>query len=85
MIISLEERIVQEANYLLDNNATIRTTAKHFGLSKSTIHKDLSYKLPQINSAIYEEVKHLLITNFISKHLRGGLSTKQKYFEIKKP
>lgn len=71
------------ANYLLENKATIRSTAKEFGLTKSTVHHDVSIKLKYINYKLYLKVKNLLNQNFSIKHLHGGESTKQKYLALK--
>lgn len=71
------------ANYLLENKATIRSTAKEFGLPKSTVHHDVSIKLKYINYKLYLKVKNLLNQNFSIKHLHGGESTKQKYLALK--
>lgn len=71
------------ANYLLGNKTTIRSTAKEFGLPKSTVHHDVSIKLKYINYKLYLKVKNLLNQNFSIKHLHGGESTKQKYLALK--
>ena len=76
-------RAVDFANYIKDNNATIRQTAKVFGYSKSTVHNDIQKKLIKINAALYYETKKILEKNFTEKHLRGGESTKQKYLKLK--
>ncbi len=78
------ERIIEEAIYICKNNATVRKTAEHFGLSKSCIHKDVSEKLKIINPELYNQVKQVLNKNFSEKHIRGGVATKNKYFN-KKP
>lgn len=79
MLFSIEDRIVREARYIVENRATIRMTAKKFGLSKSCIHKDVSVRLKSINSSLYDEVKSVLEYNFSTKHIRGGISTRNKY------
>ena len=71
------------ANYLLENKTTSRSTAKEFGLPKSTMHHDVSIKLKYINYKLYLKVKNLLNQNFSIKHLHGGESTKQKYLALK--
>ena len=78
-----EERIIKLANYILDNQTTIRATAKVFGLAKSTVHHDLSFKLKYLNYSLYLQVKKLLENNFNIKHIHGGESTKLKYEKLK--
>jgi len=77
------ERVITLANYILENNTTIRTTAKHFNIPKSTVHHDLSTKLKYINYPLFKEVKILLNYNFNIKHIHGGESTKNKYNKLK--
>ena len=67
------------AVYIIENRATIRQAAKHFGLSKSTVHKDLSERLPLANRALYLSVREILDQNRAERHIRGGLATKRKY------
>ena len=73
------ERACQLAVYMIENRATVRAAAKKFGISKSTVHKDLSQRLPQYNQALYEQVKVILATNKAQRHIRGGLATRKKY------
>ena len=73
------ERACQLAVYMIENRATVRAAAKKFGISKSTVHKDLSQRLPQYNKALYEQVKVILDTNKAQRHIRGGLATRKKY------
>ena len=73
------ERACQLAVYMIENRATVRAAAKKFGISKSTVHKDLSERLPQYNQAMYEQVKVILDTNKAQRHIRGGLATRKKY------
>ena len=73
------ERACQLAVYMIENRATVRAAAKKFGISKSTVHKDLSQRLPQYNQALYEQVKVILDTNKPQRHIRGGLATRKKY------
>ena len=80
---SLNKRATTLAYYILENNSTIRATAKVFNLAKSTVHHDLSIKLKYINFNLYKKVKHLLENNFKIKHLHGGEATKIKYMKIK--
>ena len=75
----IEERAIQIANYIIDENATVRQTAKRFGISKSTVHKDLTEKLPVINHALATQVREVLDVNKSERHIRGGLATKEKY------
>ncbi len=81
---SKNNRVIEFANYIIDNNSTIRKAASFFGYSKSTIHNDIQKKLKKINSDLYFKVKIILKNNFLEKHIRGGESTKQKYLKIKK-
>ena len=76
---SLDERIIAEAHYFIESGGTIRTTAKKFDVSKSTVHKDLSEKLAFLNPALFAEVKTRLNINLSERHIRGGNATKQKY------
>ena len=73
------ERACQLAVYMIENRATVRAAAKKFWISKSTVHKDLSQRLPQYNKALYEQVKVILDTNKAQRHIRGGLATRRKY------
>ena len=75
----IEQRVLEIANYCLNNNATVRESAKRFGISKSPVHKDITERLPELNHELYEEVKKVLETNKAERHLRGGEATKQKY------
>ena len=75
----MEERACDLAVYMIENRATVRAAAKKFGISKSTVHKDLSQRLPQYNQALYEQVKVILDTNKAQRHIRGGLATRKKY------
>ena len=75
----IERRVVQVADYILSTGATVRDAAKVFGMSKSTIHKDMSDRLRQINRATYGEVQKVLMKNKAERHIRGGLATHIKY------
>jgi len=75
----IEERAIELANYIIESKATVRATAKKFGISKSTVHKDVTDRLLQINSALAREAKAVLDTNKAERHIRGGLATKAKY------
>ncbi|GAA0744349.1 sporulation transcriptional regulator SpoIIID [Clostridium oceanicum] len=78
----IEERVLEVAKYIIDSKATIRRTAKVFGVSKSTIHKDMTERLPKINPQIAEEAKEILDYNKAERHIRGGEATKMKYKAI---
>ena len=74
-----KDRCIKLAEYLIDNNSTVRATAKHFGISKSTVHKDIAEKLPHIQFELYQKAKDVLEKNKAERHLRGGQATKEKY------
>jgi len=74
-----KERCEAFAEYVIENGATVRQTAAYFGISKSTVHKDLSVKLRYINKAKYNQVKGILDLNKSERHIRGGEATKRKY------
>ena len=73
------ERSVQLAEYIIENNSTVRATAKIFGISKSTVHKDLTERLKKVNPQLYKQVRKVLDVNKQERHIRGGLATKHKY------
>ncbi len=75
----IEERAIEIANYIIDHNATVRQTAKMFGISKSTVHKDVTERLAQINPSLAGEARKVLDVNKQERHIRGGLATKEKY------
>lgn len=75
----IEERTIELANYIIENKATVRATAKQFGISKSTVHKDVTDRLYYINRGLYEKVQPVLAENKACRHLRGGMATKEKY------
>ena len=75
----LEKRACEVAVYMIETGATVRAAAKHFGISKSTVHKDLSQRLKQYNYALYVQVRQVLDLNKQERHIRGGLATKRKY------
>lgn len=76
---TMEERACQVAVYMIETGATVRSAASHFGLSKSTVHKDLSQRLKQYNYALYLQVRQVLDLNKQERHIRGGMATKRKY------
>jgi len=80
--INIEERACELAAYIIENRATVRSAAKKFGISKSTVHKDLSERLEQINRALYLQVKEVLEYNKAERHIRGGMATKMKYKKL---
>ena len=80
---NIEERAVSLARYIIENRATVRAAAKKFEISKSTVHKDLSQRLPQYNKALYEQVRHVLDENKAQRHIRGGMATRKKYQQNK--
>ena len=80
---TIEERACELAVYMIETGATVRTAAKHFGLSKSTVHKDLSHRLPKYNHALYVRVRQILDQNKAQRHIRGGMATKAKYKKAK--
>lgn len=75
----IEERAINIANYIIDQNATVRQTAKAFGVSKSTVHKDVTDRLMQINPALARQARKVLDVNKSERHIRGGMATKEKY------
>lgn len=75
----LENRAQELAVYIIENRTTIRSAAKHFGISKSTVHKDLSERLERCNCALYVQVKQILDQNKAERHIRGGIATRKKY------
>lgn len=75
----IEERVLEVAKYIIESKATIRKTAKIFGVSKSTVHKDITERLPKINPAVAKEAREILELNKAERHIRGGRATKLKY------
>jgi putative DeoR family transcriptional regulator (stage III sporulation protein D) len=75
----MEERIIELANYTIEQKATVRETAIRYGVSKSTVHKDLQDRLPLINKQLYHAVNEVLMLNKAERHIRGGLATRRKY------
>ncbi|HBY19911.1 MAG: sporulation transcriptional regulator SpoIIID [Clostridiales bacterium GWE2_32_10] len=75
----IKERVVEVANYIVANHSTVRDTAKKYGISKSTVHKDVVYRLQDVNKLLYEEVRDILDMNKAERHIRGGMATKNKY------
>lgn len=75
----VRNRVLEEAQHMINSKTTIRKTAKVFGVSKSTVHKDMTDRLPQMNSEIFVKVKDVLDTNKAERAVRGGLATRRKY------
>ena len=75
----IEERAMEIARYIIDNNTTVRQAAKHFGISKSTVHKDVTERLVQVNPSLAAEARKVLDVNKSERHIRGGLATREKY------
>ena len=79
MYTNIEQRACDLAVFIIENKATVRTAAKHFGISKSTVHKDLTERLPKLKPSLFRQVRELLDINKAERHIRGGLATKRKY------
>jgi putative DeoR family transcriptional regulator (stage III sporulation protein D) len=79
----IEERAVAIAHYIIDHNATVRQTAGQFGVSKSTVHKDVTDRLNLINPSLASEARKVLDVNKSERHIRGGLATREKYLHRK--
>ena len=77
------ERCEVLAEYVIETSDTVRGAASHFGISKSTVHKDLAYKLKKINKNLYNQVNSILQLNKSERHIRGGEATRQKYLNKK--
>ena len=75
----IDQRACDLAVYLLEHRSTVRGAAKHFGISKSTVHKDLTQRLPRVNRDLFLQTQELLARNKAERHLRGGAATKRKY------
>ena len=75
----IEERAVEIAEYIIENSATVRQTAKKFGIRKSTVHKDVTERLNQINPALAGQARQVLDVNKSERHIRGGMATREKY------
>ena len=78
----IEERAMEIARYIIENNTTVRQAAKQFGISKSTVHKDVTERLVQVNAGLASEVRKVLDVNKSERHIRGGLATKEKYLHM---
>lgn len=76
---TIEKRACKVAVYMIETGATVRSAAHYFGISKSTVHKDISQRLPYINQPLYVQVRKILDLNKKERHIRGGMATKRKY------
>ncbi|MGI6181892.1 MAG: sporulation transcriptional regulator SpoIIID [Agathobaculum sp.] len=74
-----EERAIRLAQYMVEKRATVRQTAARFGISKSTVHKDITTRLQKLNAVLYDRVQEVLRTNKNERHIRGGMATREKY------
>ena len=79
----IEERVLELAHYIINTNSTVRSTAKKFRVSKSTVHKDVTERLLEINPGLASEVKEVLENNKAERHFRGGMATREKYKSAK--
>lgn len=84
MIGNVEKRCIELGHYIVQTNATVRQTASVYGISKSTVHNDVTKRLSVINPLLCSEVKEVLDRNKAERHIRGGLATKEKYSKVKK-
>ena len=80
--ISIEDRAIDLAHYIIDSKDTVRGAAKKFGISKSTVHKDVSERLKKINPKLAKDVREILDENKAERHIRGGMATKLKYSNL---
>ena len=76
---TIEERACELAVYIIETGATVRAAARHFGISKSTVHKDLVQRLPQYNPGLFSQVRQVLELNKAQRHIRGGMATRRRY------
>ena len=80
---TVEERAVELGAYIVENSATVRAAAKQFGVSKSTVHTDVSKRLERVNPQLFSEVRKVLDINKAQRHIRGGIATREKYLHRK--
>ena len=80
---TIDQRACELAVYIIETGATVRAAAQHMGISKSTVHKDLTQKLPKCNINLYNQVRPILDTNKAQRHIRGGNATREKYRKIR--
>ena len=79
----IEKRVIDIANYIIDSKDTVRGAAKKYGVSKSTVYNDITYRLENINKALAQSIRNILDENKAERHIRGGLATRKKYQNIK--
>lgn len=79
----ISDRVIELAEYIIENKATVRQTAKNFGVSKSTVHKDITERLEKISPSLFEKAEKVLKKNKEERHIRGGNATKEKYLKTK--
>lgn len=82
---NMEERARRLAEYVIEHRGTVRAAARRFGVSKSTVHKDLRERLPEYDPALYRQVRVILEENKAERHIRGGLATRRKYAGARRP
>lgn len=75
----ISERVIKEAEYIIETNSTVRAAATHFNISKSTVHKDVTERLREIDKQLFKDVRKVLNKNLSERHIRGGMATKNKY------
>ncbi len=80
----IEERAIRLAEYITENRATVRAAAKKFGISKSTVHKDITERLESVSPELYTQVRGLLEQNKAERHIRGGMATRDKFKKLRK-
>ncbi len=80
---NIKKRIIKEALYIINNNATIRETAKLFNISKSTVHKDITERLAKLNIMLYQEIQIIMDNHLQTRHIKGGEVTKKKYKSLR--
>ncbi len=80
---TMDRRAVLLAEYIVENDATVRRAASRFGVSKSTVHKDVTYRLTRLDPVLAEEVRQVLAKNKAQRHIRGGLATRRKYAAVR--
>ena len=80
----VDERAAMLGEYIIESKATVRSAARKFGISKSTVHKDVSQRLKTVNPSLYKEVRQILETNKNQRHIRGGIATRNKYLMLRR-
>ena len=79
---TMKDRAQRLAVYMIETGSTVRTAAQQFGISKSTVHKDLSQRLPHYDPMLYRQVRQILDKNRLERHIRGGMATQKKYRQL---